>query len=94
MLSFASPVVLQLQPGQLIRCEHAGGADLRVVQGRVWVTQANDLGDHFLEAGQALRLAPGARALLSAEGPAQVRVEAGRGRARPAAPPTYAAGAP
>lgn len=94
MLSFASPVVLQLQPGQLIRCVHAGATQLRVVQGRVWVTRANDLGDHFLEPGQAIHLAPGARALVSAEGTAQVLVEAGRGRAEPALPPAYAAGAP
>ena len=94
MLSFSSPIVLQLQPGQLIHCEHAGCLDLRVVQGRVWVTRANDLGDHVLEPGQVMCLAPRARALLSAEGPAQVQLETGRADAAQAAPPVYAAGAP
>jgi hypothetical protein len=61
--------MLHLQPGQVV---HADGAWLSVVRGRVWVTQANDLDDHFLTGGQAMRLPPGARALIEADGAAQL----------------------
>jgi hypothetical protein len=63
------PVVLHLKNGQIIA---ADAAWLSVVRGRVWVTQAGDPDDHFLEDGQAMRLAAGTRALVGAEGPAQV----------------------
>ena len=33
------------------------GGELTVLDGRVWLTRANDLGDHFVEAGQRVRLA-------------------------------------
>ena len=61
--------MLHLQPGQVVR---ADGAWLSVVRGRVWVTQANDLDDHFLTGGQAMRLPPGARAVIEADGTAQL----------------------
>lgn len=95
MLAFESPVLLQLEAGQLLNCTHAAPIRVRVVRGRVWVTQSNDLGDHFLEPGQAIRLCAHGQALLSADAPAEVRLEAEPGRtpAR-AAPPAYAAGAP
>ena len=73
MLKFQSPVVLQLQDGELLSVEAVW---LSVVRGRVWVTQAHDPDDHFLHGGQAMRLAAGARALVSAEGPAQVSLVA------------------
>jgi hypothetical protein len=69
MSSTPSRQFLQLQPGQIV---HADGAWLSVVRGRVWVTQAGDPDDHFLSGGQAMRLAPGARALVEADGAAQV----------------------
>ena len=73
MLKFRSPVVLQLQDGELLSVEDVW---LSVVRGRVWVTQAHDLDDHFLHGGQAIRLPAGARALVGAEGPAQVSLVA------------------
>jgi len=33
------------------------GGELTVLDGRVWLTRANDLGDHFVEAGERVRLA-------------------------------------
>jgi hypothetical protein len=69
MSSTPSRQFVQLQPGQIV---HVDDAWLSVVRGRVWVTQANDPDDHFLAGGQAMRLAPGARALVEADGPAQV----------------------
>jgi hypothetical protein len=64
-----SPRFLQLQPGQIVRADDAW---LSVVRGRVWVTRANDPDDHFLAGGQSMRLAPGAAALIEADGPAQL----------------------
>nr|WP_297350518.1 DUF2917 domain-containing protein [uncultured Caldimonas sp.] len=73
MLKFKPPVVLQLQEGQLIRCDQAGRATtIRVVRGRVWVTQSGDRRDHFLRSGATLVVAPGSQALLGAESDAQV----------------------
>jgi protein required for attachment to host cells len=70
MLKFKRPVVLQLRDGELIRCDQA--RLVRVVQGRVWVTQMHDPDDHFLHAGHTLALRAGARAIVGAEGAAQV----------------------
>lgn len=76
MLKFKPPVVLQLQEGQLIRCDQpARTATVRVLSGRVWVTRAADPGDHFLRPGCTLDIAPGSSALLSAETDAQVAFE-------------------
>ena len=73
MLKFKPPVVLQLQKGQLIRCDQATRATLvRVVCGRVWVTQAGDRQDHFLSPGASLRVPARTLALLGAETDAQV----------------------
>ena len=33
------------------------GGELTVLDGRVWLTRANDLGDHFVETGERVRLA-------------------------------------
>lgn len=67
MLKFEAPVMLQLQPGRLIRWRRAAGTRLCVSSGRVWVTQAHDPDDHFLEAGQSMLLRPHARVLIGAE---------------------------
>jgi hypothetical protein len=72
MLEFHRPIVLQLAAGELLQWREWRPVRLRVVQGRVWVTRANDLDDHFLEAGESIDLAAGARAIVEAEGPVQV----------------------
>ncbi|HEX6705079.1 MAG TPA: DUF2917 domain-containing protein [Albitalea sp.] len=66
--------LLHLRDGQLVRCPDAHEVWLTVVHGRVWVTQADDPDDHFLAAGQAMRIAPSAQAVVGAEGDAQVMV--------------------
>jgi len=33
------------------------GGELTVLDGRIWLTRANDLGDHFVEPGERVRLA-------------------------------------
>lgn len=70
-LSLSQAAVLQLQDGDL----HAVDAIwLTVLEGRVWVTRAEDPQDHFVGPGGSLRLEAGCQALLGAEGTARVRV--------------------
>lgn len=73
MLTFPGPVVLQLQPGELLAI---AGVRLSVRSGRVWVTRAGDPVDHLLGDGAQMQIEPGARALVGAEGAAQVVVSA------------------
>jgi hypothetical protein len=73
MLNFRSPVVLQLQDGDLLPLHEVW---VSVIRGRVWLTRANDPDDHFLEAGQAMRIQRSDCALLGAEGSAQVALAA------------------
>ena len=56
MLQLQTPLVLQLSDGQLLRWTQAMAVTLRVIAGRVWVTRTGDLDDHFLDAGDQLRL--------------------------------------
>lgn len=79
MLKFPGPVVLQLRDGELLA---VGGVRLAVERGRVWVTQTGDPEDHVLGGGESMQIVAGARALVSAEGPAQLALAArpaGRG---------------
>jgi hypothetical protein len=72
-----------LRDGELLRCSDRHDTWVTVVQGRVWITQANDLDDHFIDAGQSMRLAAGADALIGAEGAARLMVMQGPGQAEP-----------
>ena len=40
------------------------GGELTVVEGRVWLTRDNDLGDHVVEPGERLRIAVGDNAVI------------------------------
>ena len=51
------------------------GGDLTVLDGRVWLTRSGDLGDHFVEPGQRVRLGVDEHAVIeSAHGGHIVRV--------------------
>lgn len=76
MLKLATPLVLQLSEGQLLRWTQSVAVTLQVHRGRVWVTRPGDADDHFLDPGDVLRLAAGGGALIGAEGAAQVTIEA------------------
>ncbi|HNW62173.1 DUF2917 domain-containing protein [Piscinibacter sp.] len=76
MLQLQTPLVLQLSDGQLLRWTQAMAVTLRVIAGRVWVTRPGDLDDHFLDAGDQLRLDARSRALIGAEGEAKLAVDA------------------
>ena len=45
----------QMRSGDAKHLGHLGG-DLTVLDGRVWLTRDGDLGDHFIEPGQRLRV--------------------------------------
>jgi hypothetical protein len=66
-------MLLQLRDGELLSVDAVW---LSVVHGRVWVTCSNDPDDHFLDCGQAMRLAAGSRAIVGAEGAAGVTLAA------------------
>lgn len=88
MLKLDPPIVLPLQPGQMLHWQQAEAVTLRVLHGRVWVTRANDLDDHFLDAGASMLLAPHAKVLIGAETATQFVIEreawrAGTPRRRP-----------
>ncbi len=55
--------VQRLASGQAWRLGRHGG-ELTVVDGRVWLTRNGDLGDHFMEPGQRVRLAIGENAVI------------------------------
>lgn len=50
--------VLRLTTGQALQLGRLGG-ELTVIEGRVWLTRDNDLGDLVFEPGQRVRLAVG-----------------------------------
>jgi len=45
----------RLLPGQALRLPRRGG-ELTVLRGRLWLTRDKDPGDHFISAGQRVRL--------------------------------------
>lgn len=65
--------------------------ELSVVDGRVWVTRKDDLGDHVLEAGRSIRFGAGAGLVLEPWG-GSATVEWQR-RAQPVRPPAFLVGA-
>lgn len=65
--------LVNLAPGELRRLDGAAGLRLELLQGRLWLTQPGDPDDHFLRAGQGLRLQAGRGVLLQSEGEEAVR---------------------
>jgi hypothetical protein len=78
MLQLPTPLMLHLDDGQLLRWTQAVAVRLRVIAGRVWVTRPGDPDDHFLDAGDQLRLDARSRVLIGAEGEARVAIEVDR----------------
>ena len=56
-----------LFPGTPLNIEHAEGATLRVVRGRVWVTQEGSVDDVFIDAGAGHTFRADGRVVISAE---------------------------
>ena len=57
----------RMAPGQALRLPRRSG-ELTVLRGRLWLTRHNDPGDHFLEAGQRVRLGPYENAVIEPAG--------------------------
>lgn len=57
----------QLHAGDATHLGRLGG-ELVVTAGRVWLTRDNDLGDHFVEAGERVHLAVGENAVIEPDG--------------------------
>ena len=53
----------QMDSGEAVRLNRLGG-DLTVVDGSLWLTRNGDLGDHFIEPGQRLRLVANDNAVI------------------------------
>lgn len=62
----ATDFLQTLPPGRPLTLRATAGTELRVLRGRVWLTRSGDAADHFLEAGEALRL-DGARTVVEAD---------------------------
>ncbi len=59
---------LKLAGGALLAIRDGQGQALRVLEGRVWLTQEGSLDDVFLDAGTSYRLEGPGRAVVTAEG--------------------------
>jgi hypothetical protein len=62
--------IRRLLPRQALRLPRAGG-ELTVLRGRLWLTRNNDLGDHFIEAGQCVHLGDHENAVVEPAGSSQ-----------------------
>jgi hypothetical protein len=74
MIRFTPPVTLKLSRGDVLAW-HQATAQVRVVAGSAWITQRNDLVDHFLHHGQCFELRRGHGAVIEAEQDVWLRFE-------------------
>lgn len=74
---------VRLSDDELLRVRHAGAAEVRALQGQVWVTQDGDLRDIVLQAGESFRFDRDSPVLIAPFGSAQVMLTA---EARPGSP--------
>jgi Protein of unknown function (DUF2917) len=65
---------VNLSTGSGLNVADADGVNVRVLQGRVWITQEGSLDDVFLAAGDSHRLVGDGRVVISAEGRADARI--------------------
>jgi len=64
--------LVHLRDGDLFHGPTDRPAWITVLRGRAWITQANDLDDHFLAAGQSMHLPAGGGVLVGVDGAAQI----------------------
>lgn len=81
----------RLRAGQPMRIGAARG-DLGVVSGSVWLTRRGDAGDHVLDAGQYVALAPGDAAVIEPWRPGAAAVLDWQPRAQPSPVRTFLRG--
>ena len=56
----------QMVRGELLKISDALGCEIRVRQGRLWITQQHDTGDYVIEAGGSFRINRPGLTLVSA----------------------------
>jgi hypothetical protein len=59
---------LSLTEGALLKISDGRGRSLRVLEGRVWITQEGSLDDSFLDAGESYTFEGSGSAVVTAEG--------------------------
>jgi Protein of unknown function (DUF2917) len=62
-----------LAPGAVLSLRGAAGRVLKVLSGRVWLTEPNDPDDHVLHAGQSHRLRSAGAVVIENDGAEPVR---------------------
>jgi hypothetical protein len=88
----ATTALLALRRGSALTLDDARGALVRVLAGRLWITQERDREDHLVDAGASFRVARnGATVVEAARGDARFVIEAATAGAleswwRPATP--------
>lgn len=66
--------MISLETEATLRVEQAAHLQIACVAGVVWITQAGDVRDLFVAAGESLTLAPRGLTLMTALEPATVRI--------------------
>lgn len=74
MRQISSSITFEIAPGETLSMMVAHSTRLSVHGAPVWVTRSNDVEDYWLTPGRSLRLRPGERLWLSAEGAEAARV--------------------
>lgn len=74
MRQISSSITFEIAPGEMLPMMVAHSTRLSVHGAPVWVTRSNDVEDYWLAPGHSLRLRPGERLWLSAEGADPARV--------------------
>lgn len=67
---------LDLPSGALMPFQSVPGERVRILYGRIWLTEEGNLRDAFLASGEEVSLATRGRAVIEALGPARVQVTA------------------
>lgn len=67
--------IFDIGHGQLLAFDARRGQRVRIVHGRIWLTQSGRHRDHFAQGGDDVALAPRARTVIEAIGGARVTVE-------------------
>lgn len=68
MQRHTDPALTQLAPGALMTLPRGSGHGIAVFAGLAWVTEEDDPDDHFVAAGESLRLKGEGRVVVQALG--------------------------
>ncbi|MDZ7857382.1 DUF2917 domain-containing protein [Sphaerotilus sp.] len=85
-LHFTPSSPLSLRPGAVLTLArpHDGYTRVQVVAGRIWLTQSDDPGDHFLAAGEDWLLCGDGAVVIECDGAETARVQVWHAGERPA----------